>query len=64
MRYDKDGNRQEQPVDFQAILKGKKQNFPILPNDIIFIPGSSAKTLGYGLLSILPGVAQGMALIR
>jgi polysaccharide export outer membrane protein len=63
VRFDKDGGRQETPVDFQAILRGKESNLPVFPNDIIYIPGSSAKTLGYGLIGIIPGVAEGVALV-
>jgi protein involved in polysaccharide export with SLBB domain len=58
VRYDQNGQRQELTIDFKAILQGKKPDFPLLANDIIFIPGSSAKTLGYGLLNMLPGLAQ------
>jgi polysaccharide export outer membrane protein len=64
MRYDPKGNRQEQAVDFKAILDGRRPDFPVMPNDIIFIPGSSAKTLGYGLLAVIPGIAQGILIFR
>jgi polysaccharide export outer membrane protein len=61
MRYTDAGDQEEKSVDFQAILKGKKPDVAILPNDIIFIPGSSAKTLGYGLLNIIPtALTQGL----
>jgi polysaccharide biosynthesis/export protein len=58
MRYDQNGKRQELAVDFKAILQGKKPDFPLMPNDIIFIPGSNAKTIGYGLLNIVPRLAM------
>ncbi|MBN1568196.1 MAG: polysaccharide biosynthesis/export family protein [Acidobacteria bacterium] len=58
MRYSQEGERQEIALDFNAILRGKDPDFPLMPNDIIFIPGSSAKTLGYGLLGIIPRLAQ------
>lgn len=58
LRYDETGARKEISVDFEAILKAQKPDFPVLPNDIIYIPGSHAKTLGYGLLNILPGIAM------
>jgi protein involved in polysaccharide export with SLBB domain len=64
MRYDETGARQQLAVDFKAVLTGKKPDFLIKPNDIIYIPGSSAKALGYGMLGVIPGVAQGAALIR
>lgn len=52
IRYDKDGNRKEIPVDYGAILKGEQADFTIEPNDIIFIPGSRIKTIGHGLLML------------
>lgn len=59
IRYnEKDGSREEKKVDFAAILKGKQPDFEIRPNDIIFIPGSNAKELGYGLLGAVPGAVS------
>ncbi|MEW5976931.1 MAG: polysaccharide biosynthesis/export family protein [Acidobacteriota bacterium] len=55
---DEKGRRQELAVDFNGILKGRKPDFVVKANDIIFIPGSEAKTLGYGLLGIVPGIAS------
>lgn len=57
VRYDDNGERKEVPIDFDAILHGKKPDFDIKPEDVIFIPGSSIKTLGFGLLNTLPGLA-------
>jgi hypothetical protein len=45
-------------VDFAAILSGKQPDFKVLPNDIIFIPGSKYKTLAYGLLGVVPQTVQ------
>lgn len=63
VRYNQNGGRQEQPVDFKAILEGKKPDFQVLPKDIIFIPGSSAKTLAYGLMGIIPRIATTVAVV-
>lgn len=52
VRYDENGQRIERKVDYAAILKGKQPDFPIQPNDIIFIPGSRAKTLAHGMLGL------------
>lgn len=57
VRYDGQGGRQELAVDFQAILEGKKPNFQVMPNDIIFVPGSQSKTLAQGFLRFLPQLA-------
>jgi polysaccharide export outer membrane protein len=58
IRYDKRGTRQELSVDFDAIVKGKKPDFEVSPDDVIFVPGSNAKTVGYGLLTAVPRIAQ------
>ena len=58
VRYDDQGKRQERKVDIAAILKGTGPDFQIRPNDIVFIPGSTAKTIEYGLLGALPAAAQ------
>lgn len=57
VRWNEEGVRQELPVDFEAILKGRKPDFPVAADDILFIPGSNAKTLAYGLLDIVPYIA-------
>ena len=55
VRYDNDGTRRELAVDFTKILKGQRPDFPVEPDDIIFIPGSNFKTITYGLLGVIPG---------
>ncbi len=59
VRYDGNGERQEMAVNFSDIIQGKKSDFLVQPNDIIFIPGSTAKSLGYGLLQIIPATLSG-----
>lgn len=54
VRYDEQGTRQELAVNFSDLLKGKKADFPIQSNDVIFIPGSNFKNIGYGLLGSIP----------
>jgi polysaccharide export outer membrane protein len=63
VRYEPTGARKELPVDFQAILQGRLPDFDIQPNDVIFVPGSNAKTLGYGLLTSIPQIVQNAAVI-
>ncbi len=59
VRYNGKGERQEMAVNFSDIIQGKKSDFLVQANDIIFIPGSTAKSLGYGLLQIIPATLSG-----
>lgn len=63
VRYEPSGARKELPVDFQSILLGRQPDFDLRPNDVIFVPGSNAKTLGYGLLTSIPQIVQNAAVI-
>jgi hypothetical protein len=42
-------------VDISAIMKGKKEDIPLLPNDVIIIPNSRTKSIG-GMLLMALGV--------
>ena len=58
IRYDEQGTiRQDIALNVNAILKGEEPDIPITPNDVIFIPGSNIKTIGYGMLGIIPTIA-------
>jgi polysaccharide export outer membrane protein len=39
------GKREEIAVDLDAIMKAKKEDVPIMPNDIIIVPNSRMKTI-------------------
>ena len=55
VRYDKKSNsRQELELDLKKVIQGKNPDIVIRPDDIIFIPSSTGKTIGYGMLGILP----------
>jgi polysaccharide biosynthesis/export protein len=49
------GSREEIKVDISAIMKGKKEDIPLLPNDVIIIPNSRTKSIG-GMLLMALGV--------
>jgi len=55
VRWDDKGQRQEMPVDVADIMKGKKPDLALRANDVLFLPGSAAKSIGYGLLGVIPG---------
>lgn len=52
VRYDDQGRRTEMKMDYAAILKGEQADIPVLPNDILFIPGSKVKSLAHGLVQL------------
>ena len=56
IRYDDEGVRHEVAFDFKKMLMGKEPDLFVDPRDIIFVPGSTAKTLGFGLLGITKSV--------
>ncbi|MFB3904050.1 MAG: polysaccharide biosynthesis/export family protein [Acidobacteriota bacterium] len=58
VRYE-NGQRREMAINFTDIIKGKQPDVEIKPSDVVFIPGSKIKTLGYGLLGTIPGTVQG-----
>ena len=49
-RDDPSGKREEMRVDIGAVMNGKKQDVPIMPNDIIIVPNSQFKSVGGALL--------------
>ncbi len=53
------GKRQEIKVDVGQVMKGKKEDVAILPNDIIIVPNSKAKLIGNAILKAFGmGAAQ------
>ena len=47
------GSRQEIKVDIGAVMNGKKEDIPLLANDVIIIPNSRTKSVGSMLLQAL-----------
>jgi polysaccharide export outer membrane protein len=52
------GKRVEIPVNIGAVMKAKKEDIPLLANDIVIVPNSRSKTIGN---SILKAVGMGAA---
>jgi polysaccharide biosynthesis/export protein len=44
------GSRQEIKVDIGAVMSGKKEDIPVLANDVIIVPNSRTKSIGGTLL--------------
>jgi polysaccharide export outer membrane protein len=47
------GTRREMRVDISAVMNGKKEDIPLLANDMIIIPNSRSKSIGGMLLQAL-----------
>jgi protein involved in polysaccharide export with SLBB domain len=45
------GKRQEINVDVGAVMSGKREDIPVLANDIVMVPNSRMKTFGSTLLN-------------
>lgn len=58
VRYDAEGQKMTLSINFDKIFKGKEPDFAVRPRDVIFIPGSTIKTIGNGLINIIPGTIQ------
>ncbi|MGE0461423.1 MAG: polysaccharide biosynthesis/export family protein [Vicinamibacterales bacterium] len=58
VRHDANGVRQAIPIDFNAIIRGKKPDVTIQADDIIYIPSSAFKTVGVGLLNQVARLIQ------
>jgi polysaccharide biosynthesis/export protein len=50
-RDDANGKRQEIHVDIGAVMKGKKEDVPLIANDIIIVPNSRMKSFGGALIT-------------
>jgi polysaccharide export outer membrane protein len=57
-------NRVEIPVDVNKILTGKASDVPMLANDILFIPNSTAKSAGMRGLEAIIQLGTGVAIYR
>jgi polysaccharide export outer membrane protein len=61
VRRGPDGKRQQFAVDFKAIIEGKKPDQAVLPGDVIYIPGSGAKSLRQAFTQAIPwAVSNGL----
>jgi len=47
------GNFTEVPIDIGAVMKGEKQDIPIVGNDVIWVPNSALKSFGATVVNTL-----------
>jgi polysaccharide biosynthesis/export protein len=56
MRQKPDGSAQQVPVDVTKVLKGEAEDIVLAQNDVVFVPGSTSKALGRGMLNGIGGI--------
>ena len=52
------------PIDVSSILSGKSNDLPLKANDILFIPTSAAKSIGYRSTEALIQAATGVVIYK
>lgn len=51
MRQKEDGSTLQIPVDVKKVLKGESEDMELAGNDVVFVPGSTTKTIGKTVLN-------------
>jgi polysaccharide export outer membrane protein len=64
VRYAADGTRSDMPVNLKAVLRGTQPDIEIQFGDVLFVPGSRAKTAAFALLGVIPAVVMGRVVAR
>ena len=62
-RPNPDGATKQIPVDVKKLLKGKLPDMDIVQNDVVFIPGSTTKLIGYSILGGIGGVLNALVYV-
>jgi polysaccharide export outer membrane protein len=64
IRQTSDGAAAQQlPVDVQKLLKGQMTDMELAQNDVVFVPGSTTKTVGKGLFNSLGGILSALVYV-
>lgn len=56
------GPRQEIPINLKLLMTGRSTDVALQPDDILFVPNSSAKTVAYRSLEAIVTAATGLAI--
>jgi len=56
LRQNSDGTTRQIPVDITKLLKGQVPDMPLVKDDIVFIPGSTTKTVSHGVVSSMGSI--------
>jgi polysaccharide export outer membrane protein len=56
MRKNEDGTTTQIPIDASQVLKGQLDDMLIAQNDVVFVPGSTTKTISRSILNSIGGI--------
>jgi polysaccharide biosynthesis/export protein len=56
LRANPDGTTTQIPVDADKLLKGQTADIDLAENDVVFVPGSTTKAIGRGVLNSIGGI--------
>jgi polysaccharide biosynthesis/export protein len=63
MRQNPDGTSSQIAIDIKKILRGELKDPELAQNDVVFVPGSTTKTIGRGLLNSIGGVLAALVYV-
>jgi polysaccharide biosynthesis/export protein len=63
IRHNADGSTSQIPIDIKKVLYGKTEDVELAQNDVVFVPGSTTKTIGRGVLSSIGGVLSSLVYV-
>ena len=63
MRHQEDGTTRQIPVDVKKVLKGEAEDIALAPNDVVFVPGSTTRTICKGILSSIGNVVHALVYV-
>ncbi len=63
IRRNADGTTEQIPIDVKKVLNGKAEDVVLAQNDVVFVPGSTTKTIGRGVLGGIGSVLSSLVYI-
>ena len=63
IRQSADGSPLQIPIDVRRLLKGQLKDMVLSQNDVVFVPGSTTKTVGRGVLNSIGGVLTALVYV-
>ena len=63
LRQDANGKAMQVPVNISKVLRGQAEDLVLAQNDVLFVPGSTTKTIARGFLGGLSGVLAALVYV-